>query len=480
MTDWAATPLKQRLAVLRRARHALAARVDEFADLVRGPAADGSGRRPADTIAAEVLPLCAAIQFLQRRAARILRPQKLGLSGRPSWLLGVRSRITRQPLGRVLILGTWNYPLFLTGVQTVQALAAGNAVQIKPGRDCTPLTSRLVEVLREAGVPPEAVTVLDESTEAAQSAMAAGVDHVVLTGSSTTARAVLRTAADTLTPCTIEASGCDALFVLPGANLRRVADAVAFGMRFNGSATCIGPRRILAVSNKTGPDQFDLLARTLEARLAPLRITPQPDAWQQAVLVANDSGGRVPELCGRVHLDRSRPVNPGNLAATEQVSPLLVIGPDRDSTLLQSDLFAPVVSLVACENEADLLAADAACPYALGASVFGPQPAADRFAARVCAGCVTVNDLIVPTADPRVPFGGFGQSGFGVTRGADGLLRMTRPHVVLTRRGRWLPHLNEPHDQDRALLAGLTEFQHRDRLADRFAGLKRLIKAARR
>ena len=469
-TPWGERPLKARLRALRTLRHRLADSVDELAELVDGP-----NRRPSDTIAAEVLPLLEAIRFLEKRAAKILRTQRLGARGRPTWLLGVRGRIVRRPLGRVLVLGTWNYPLFLTGTHAVQALAAGNEVLIKPGRGCTALTRRLAELMTEAGVPADAVAVLDESAEAAQSAIASGVDHIVLTGSSATARKVLRQAAETLTPCTIEASGCDAVFVLPGANLRRLADAVAFGMRFNGSATCIGPRRVLCLRS-----DFDLIATTLEAKLGPMRVQPDPAAWQQAVRVAADSGGEVPEFNGRVHLDRSKPIDPANLVASELVSPLLVLNPARESALLRSDLFAPIVSVVPCGDEVDMLAADAACPYALGASVFGPQPAADAFAPRVRAGCVTVNDLIVPTADPRVPFGGCGESGFGVTRGADGLLTMTRPHVVLTRRGRWLPHLDAPHEQDRDLLAGLAEYGHRERLGERMRGLRRLIAAARR
>lgn len=465
--------LSIRLAALRRFRLDLAESLDEVASLVHGP-----NRRVADTIAAEMLPLLEAVRFLEKRAGRILKPRRLGMLGRPMWLWGVRGRITRQPLGTVLILGTWNYPLFLTGVQMVQAIAAGNRVLVKPGRDCTAITRRLVELLEAAGVPAGWVEVLPETTEAAQRAMAVGVDLVILTGSSTTAAAVLKQAAPSLTPCLIEASGSDAVVVLPGANLKLVADAVTFGMRLNGSATCIAPRRLLVPR-----DQLGLIATTLEWKFGPLRIEPDPAAWDAAVEVAARSGGRVPELCGRVYEE----VTDADATAAEEskrprqfVSPLLVIDPDRGAELLRSDLFAPVLSVLPYDDAADRDRLLAVCPYALGASVFGPRAEAEAVAATLPAGCVTVNDVIVPTADPRVPFGGQGRSGFGVTRGAEGLLALTRPHVVMTQRSNWRPHLDEPHPQDRALLGGLAGYRHRERLAGRIASLRQMIAAARR
>jgi aldehyde dehydrogenase (NAD+) len=103
--------------------------------------------------------------------------------------------------------------------------------------------------------------------------------------------------------------------------------------------------------------------------------------------------------------------------------------------LVKSDLFAPWVAVMECVDESAMLSADASCPYRLGASIFGPVGAARRLAEGVGAANVTINDVIVPTADPRLPFGAAGGSGYGVTRGPEGLLAMTRPVVVSVRRG---------------------------------------------
>ena len=125
-----------------------------------------------------------------------------------------------------------------------------------------------------------------------------------------------------------------------------------------------------------------------------------------------------------------------------------------------------------------MLAADAACPYALGASVFGPSQDARRFAGRVSAGCVVVNDLIAPTADPRIPFGGRGASGYGVTRGEEGLLAMTHCKAVLARRRGRPPQTGAKSSHDAALFRGYLEAAYGDSVRRRLGGLGSMIAGA--
>ena len=152
----------------------------------------------------------------------------------------------------VLIIAPANYPLFLPGVQALQALAAGNAVLWKPAVGGTAPAEALRDVLVGCGLDPALLQVLGESPQAADDAIAAGVDKVFLTGSAATGTAVLTQLAAHRTPAVMELSGCDAVFVLPGAAIDRVAAAVAFGLRLNGSATCMAPRRLFLVGDHPG------------------------------------------------------------------------------------------------------------------------------------------------------------------------------------------------------------------------------------
>ena len=142
--------------------------------------------------------------------------------------------------------------------------------------------------------------------------------------------------------------------------------------------------------------------------------------------------------------------------------PLVVADARPGMALLRQDVFAPWLALVPVSSTEAALAAAADCMYALGASVFGPPAAAQAMARRVQAGSVCVNDLIVPTADPRLPFGGRGRSGFGSTRGAEGLLGMTVVKTVSERRGRFRPHLAAATADDAHRFAAMTALLHGD------------------
>ena len=144
---------------------------------------------------AEVLPLAEACRFLEREAGKVLAARRLGRRGRPLWLAGVRSEIHREPLGVILIIGPGNYPLLLPGVQLIQALAAGNAVLLKPGIGGTAAPRRrCAELVVRAGFDPQLVALLPESSEAARCAIAARPDKVLFTGSAATGEKILATA----------------------------------------------------------------------------------------------------------------------------------------------------------------------------------------------------------------------------------------------------------------------------------------------
>jgi acyl-CoA reductase-like NAD-dependent aldehyde dehydrogenase len=401
------------------------------------------GRVPGETLALEVLPLAEACRFLEREAPRLLAPRRLGGRGRPAWLFGMRAEIRRDPLGRILVIAPSNYPLLLAGVQAVQALVAGNAVLVKPAPGCGAPMRALGSLLAQAGLPEGLFLVLPEEAGAATAAIEAGVDKVVLTGSAATGRAVMADLARTLTPSVMELSGNDAVIVLPGADADLVARALAWGVRLNGGATCIAPRRVFVDRH---------LAGRLEAGIARLL------AGAPAVTLPGRVAAQMERLLDEAREAGCRLVGPPPEGGA--MAPLLVAGARPGLGLLREDIFAPVLSLVPVESEEEALALAADCDYALGAAVFGPEDRAVEAARRLVAGVVTVNDLVVPTADPRLPFGGRRSSGFGTTRGAEGLLEMTAPKVVCVSRGRFRPHYDPLSEGDAMLLAAYANAAH--------------------
>ncbi len=457
---WNAIGPAARLDRLKQLRHAIAGHADELAQAL----AAIPGRDASLSLTTEIAPLADAIGFLEREALGLLRPRHLGARGRPVWLFGHQAEIHRAPLGVVLAIGPSNYPLMLPGIQALQALAAGNAVVVKPGTNGRAALLVLARLAAEAGIDARLMPVLEETPEDARAAIAAGVDKVVLTGGVRAGRAILQELAGRLVPATMELSGSDAVFVLPGANVELAAKALVWGLTLNAGATCIAPRRVFAPRDVMPALQDKL--RALLAGLKPQSVAKQ--AADNAIRLAEDAiaAGAKPLL------PWSKP------GANAPFPPLILKDANPGMALLKEDVFAPVLSLVAVEGPEQALAWDAECPYALGASVFGPPDAARDFALRVRAGVVTINDLIAPTADPRLPFGGSGLSGFGRTRGAEGLLEMTAAKVVTIRRGGFRPHLDGGDSAD--LARGYLSAAHGASLSERLRGLMAMLKAMRR
>lgn len=456
---WSQTSIRARLLILKRTRHNLAQRSEEITAAIPTTLS----RTPADTLASELLPLLEAIRFLERNAARILCPRRLGRRGLPFWLAGIDAEVRRVPFGHILVIGPSNYPLFLPGVQVLQALAAGNTVTWKPGLGGAPVARIVAEALRRSGLPEGVLTLTEDTIEAAQLALAARPDKVFFTGSGNVGRHLLHQLADTATPSGVELSGNDAVIVLPSADIDRTVAALTFGMRLNGSATCMAPRRILLV--EATPAQRNTFIDRLKTALSAVPPIPLPtrlqNQLQTLISTATHTGATII----------------GDPTA-QPTKPILVLNATPDMAIAQADLFAPVLTLIEVHGTAGVLEAQAACPLALTTAIFGDEASARTLAAQLTAGTITINDLIVSTADPRVPFGGRRASGFGVTRGAEGLLEMTAVKVISARRNRSTRHYEPTGASHVALFRSIITAAHAGRLGQRWSGLKRAFTAA--
>jgi acyl-CoA reductase-like NAD-dependent aldehyde dehydrogenase len=410
----------------------------------------------AETLAAEVLPLLDACRFLEHEAPRVLTATKASRRSRPTWLWGTSVELIPEPLGVALVIGPSNYPLMLPGIQVLQAVAAGNCVLVKPAANCTPPMQALIDLAESAGLPAGVIQFLPESPAAAATAIRLGVDKVFLTGSATTGQEVSRQLAASTTPAVLELSGCDAMFVLDDADPELVSDCLVLGLTLNRSQTCMAPRRVFA-SDAMTDRIIPLLKLKLDGRAnATLSGRPDGETGDRALRFV---AGKIEEaISAGAQLVHGSLSHYGDEAELSGVAILDRVTSDMSVT--RTDLFAPVLSFLRVADEEQALHEHVQCPLVLSASVFGSTARCQLFARRIHAGCVTINDLIVPTADPRVPFGGRGQSGHGMTRGAAGLMEMTRLKVLVSTRPWFKPHLKSPTPLDADVMAQLIQLEH--------------------
>lgn len=423
---WGQLGVIQRIAVVRSLRVLAAQRAEELAE--EGASAEHGVE---EVLLAEVLPVLEACRFLERRAADLLKPVVLGARGRPLWLPGLDSVQYREAFGVVAVISPGNYPLFLGAVPLLQALVAGNTVIWKPAPGGGRVASLFAKMLGEAGLPENVLQVLPETVESGRHLLESDVDKVVFTGGHANGVDVASRLALKTVPSVLELSGCDAVFVRSDADLGLVVKALRFGLTFNESRTCLAPRRVFVARSLVAD-----LERLLRVELASSARGVSTKDWSAARMSAVGEVLDDALNCGARFLQ-------GGIDSTGALQlPCVVSDASTQMRLFKEDVFAPVLGIMAVDSDEEALKLASECGFALGASVFSRDTAeASRMASRVRCGLVSVNDLIVPSADPRVVFGGAGRSGYGVTRGAEGLLELTRIKVVQTRRGGGTSHL---------------------------------------
>jgi acyl-CoA reductase-like NAD-dependent aldehyde dehydrogenase len=471
---WWRLPVRERLRPVRKLRHLLATEYESLCDAV----ARDIGKPVEEAIGGDILPLAEALRYLERQAARVLAPRKVSMGVTPMWILGQVDRIYRRPRGVVGIIGTWNYPLFLNGVQIAQATTAGNAVIWKPSEVAPSSATALANLIQRAGFPKDLVLCMEASREGGPALAEADVDHVVFTGHADTGRRLAKRLGERLVSSTLELSGCDAEFVLEDADVELAARAAWFGATVNRGQTCLAVRRVFV--QRANYPAFCENIRALSANAQPVQLA-LPAAADQAkkfVREAVEAGARLAR--------EAPPTDP--VLPPGSFTPTALLDARPDMSVCRDAAFAPIVAVMPFDELEDALAMESQCPYALGASVFTKTSGrAEAIASRLRTGTVAVNDVIANIAHPATPFGGRGISGWGVTQGPDGLLEMTIPQVVSHKPFRFRPHFDMSFDLAAGhtkashgnLMRGLLEGGHSPSFFGRLRGWRKLFAAVR-
>ena len=432
--DWAQLGFRKRAALFTSAQRWMLAHRQEITDSV----VEENGKAEEDAIV-EVVYCVAAFSYWAKHARRLLAQTKVrSLS---PFVLGRGMYTRREPLGVVGVIGPWNNPLINSFGDAIPALAAGNAVVLKPSEH-TPLTALLMErMARECGWPRDVFQVVTGAGGTGQ-ALADTADFVMFTGSTATGRAVAARAGERLVPCSLELGGKDALVVLADASVERAVNVAIHGALFNGGQTCTSVERVYVEA----PVYDAFVARLRErfhevgvGRSAGLGSTdvgamtfpPQLDTVEDHVQDAVKRGARV--LAGGHRVDGS-----GRF-----FEPTLLVDVDHSMKCMRDETFGPTLPVMKVGNAEEAVRLVNDSSYGLQASVIGSDISrARRVAERLEVGCVTINDAQTNYMALGLPMGGWKGSGLGVRHGAEGIRKYTRMQAISVNR---FPMRRDPH-----------------------------------
>jgi acyl-CoA reductase-like NAD-dependent aldehyde dehydrogenase len=417
--EWSRTSVERRLAWAAKFRAAVAG----DAEVLCGLAEQEVGKSAWETTVSDLAPLLAACRWHERHAASVLGAR--GLGGAPLFGRGTRVRVEHVPLGRVAIIATWNYPVQLLGIQLLQALVAGNTVVVKPSEHAPRTQERLIQLAESAGLPAGTISVRPATRDAGRTMLETErFDHVVFTGSTGVGRTIAEQLAGTLTPSTLELSGCDSALVLADADADLAARCIWDAVVLNAGQTCMAPRRALV-------DRA--VYRLFLSRLAPLAAGAKP-----VRLISREAVERAHGFAAEAVRSGASSLSgvlepPG--ADGRSMRPVAIVDCPPDAPLVRGEHFGPVIAVVPVAGLEEAVRLHAGVPKKLATSVFTRSVRlGEELAPRLGSGVVTINDVVLPTAHPGVSITGSGLSGWNPSRGPEGLRALTRAvHVSVTR-----------------------------------------------
>jgi betaine-aldehyde dehydrogenase len=337
--------------------------------------------------------------------------RSLSGTGAGSFSHGYTSLLHRRPVGVVAAIPPWNFPLVMAAWKLGPALASGSAIVIKPAPATPRTTVRIVELLREAGLPAGVATaVTGDAAVGEQLATHPDVAMVSLTGSTDTGRRLMAAAAPTLKRLHLELGGKAPAVVFDDADLEAAAAGAALGATYNSGQDCTAATRVYVERSK-----HDELVEALREVLAGITVgDPQDPATDIGPLIGAGHRERVHGFVSRAAADGARIVTGGALPDGPGAfyPPTLIAGADQRAEIVQGEVFGPVLVVRPFDGEADAIAQANDIPFGLAASVWTRDVGrALRVGPKIEAGAVWVNDHL-PIAS-EMPHGGVKSSGFG-------------------------------------------------------------------
>jgi len=358
------------------------------------------------------------------------RPEKIGLLPIPG-----RMRVIREPLGVVLIISPWNYPVQLLFSPLVGAIAAGNCALLKPS-EITPHTSAALASMLPKYLDSDAIMLVEGAVDETTALLEERWDHIFYTGNSTVGRIVMQAAVKNLTPVTLELGGKSPCIVDKDVDVKITAHRIAWGKFMNAGQTCIAPDYVLVHR-----DREEELIEALQSCVTEF-YGDDPKASPDFARIVNE----------RHHRRVSRLIKDGTPAVGGEcdeadcyVAPTVLRGVSVESTVMSEEIFGPVLPVLPIDDVEEAIAIVNKGEKPLALYLFTRDAKVENeVLSRTSSGGVCVNGTILHLMNPRLPFGGVGESGMGAYHGRHSFETFSHRKSVLTRDMRFDPKIMYP------------------------------------
>ncbi len=374
----------------------------------------------------EIFIALSEIKHAIRHLKRWMKPHKVG---KTLPFLTTKAWVRYEPKGRVLVISPWNFPFHLAVVPLASAVAAGNAVTIKPS-EYAPHTSALVRRLVQETFEPQEAVVWEGDYTVAQALLKLPFDHIFFTGSTRVGKLVMKAASEHLTSVTLELGGKSPVIVDRTANLRDAAQKVAFGKYLNSGQTCIAPDYLL-VHRQVRARFESLLKKEITRMFAANKNAVRSPYY--ARIISETHHARLNSLLQDSLRQGGRLIFGGESSGPERfLAPTIVSEVQPDSPLMREEIFGPILPIIPFEKTEEVVSWVRRIDKPLALYIFSHNK---KFIRRITdetdSGGVCINDLMLQYLHLNLPFGGVGSSGWGNAHGFYGFKTFAQERAFL-------------------------------------------------
>lgn len=383
------------------------------------------GKSPFEAYATEIGLLKEEIKRHLRQLKNWSKPEKVLT---PITSFPASSYIESVPYGVSLIISPWNYPVQLTLLPLVGAMSAGNCALIKPS-EYTPHTARVLDELINKNFNPNYLRLVQGDAKTSQQLLKQPFDFIFFTGSTQVGKVIQKAAAEQLIPTVLELGGKSPCIVDQSANIKQAARRIMWGKTINAGQTCIAPDYLL-VHESIKEQLTEALQQAVKEFFGsqPLKNKEYPKIIQQPQYERlKNLLEEGTTIWGGTYDDESL-----------KIEPTLISLPDTNYTLMQEEIFGPILPVLSFKNTSEALEIIHKNPKPLAMYIFSKRKSfVNEIKDNVLCGGITINDTLMQFTNANLPFGGAGPSGIGAYHGKHSFITFSHQRAVM-KRGTWL------------------------------------------
>lgn len=383
-----------------------------------------------ETLATEIIPILTLLVHIKRKLKSWMRPQKVGS---PLALAGISSYIRYEPKGHVLLIAPWNYPFQLSIIPLIHAIAAGNVCILKPS-EISAATSAFTKKMMQELFPEQEVAVIEGDVPISTALLEKPFHHIFFTGSPAVGKIVMAAAAKNLTSVTLELGGKSPCVIDETVNMEKVAGQVAWGKLLNNGQTCIAPDYLLIHASKKQAF-IEAFQKWVQDHYnhdgQGIRQSPY-----YTRIINERNFGRVQNLVEQAVAAGAQLISSEEFDESDKfIPPCLLDQVDMDMKIMQEEIFGPILPILTFERLEEVPTIIDRLPKPLAMYIMSKSRSHQGYLLdHSTAGGTAINELMITTLNPELPFGGVNNSGIGKSNGKHSFIEFSNERGVMKRR----------------------------------------------